>query len=232
MKTLKTLGLLTFFSVITLISPINEAKAVALPSMKVTRTTGSVADFSVVNPLGAEPGDLDYLTSSKVKIRTKEFDKFITYLKVDISGLKDLYSINSASMTLRGLGEGSISAYYVSNDIWVDENANREFADMSVDNAIANVVLNDWENENDYVFNLNDDGLAKLINDVRTSGDNYFSLALKADNAYDTAIFNSKEALSGQPEFRVNGEAPVPEPSTAVLGLMGIGSLLGIRRKK
>lgn len=57
-----------------------------------------------------------------------------------------------------------------------------------------------------------------------------------ATNGYTTRIFINDNNYGGHDyyHFRIVGEAPVPtpEPTTMTLGLLGIGGLLGLKRRK
>lgn len=169
-------------------------------------------------------------------------DSKISFLKFDISNLKDEYlagkQINASRFSIFGSGEGTLNLYFVANDAWVDESQNK----TKVDPAFINSLLSsesisatvDSQNDSDIIFNFSPDFIGLLNSNLADSSDNYFSLALKADDKF---ILNSSEACLSKPQLEVAyapdiNEGPVPEPSSMVLGIMGLGSMLGFRRRK
>jgi len=174
----------------------------------------------------------NYVTNSMPlytsNIRSTE--NFITFLKFDISSLKGQI-INNAELNFYGEGHGSISFYYVADDSWVEEEINKpkitqDLIDSLTGNEIASGDLNLWPKLRE--FNLDD--MSDLISNVNNPDDNYFSIMIKADNKNDFAVFSSSEYRCS-PCMVVDATTPVPEPSSMILGFMGIGSLLGFKRK-
>jgi hypothetical protein len=55
-----------------------------------------------------------------------------------------------------------------------------------------------------------------------------------ATNGYTSRIFINDDGYGGHDHyhFRIVGEAPTPEPATMTLGLLGLGGLLGLKRRK
>lgn len=184
-------------------------------------------DFSVNQINGSAPGDSNYIQTSNTNIMNIFTLNDYSYLKFDVNSLKNLASIDSATLKLFGQGYGNVKAYYVSDDAWVNENAPKAFSDKGgALIAQATISGNGYQE-----FNFNNDGLTQLLNDTNTVNDGFFSLVLKSDVSGTNVFFHSKEADSNLPELNVSG-APVPEPSTALLGLMGLAGVIRARRKK
>jgi len=223
LKSLRNAALLFVFSVILASTAFSQGGfAMALSTPFVTD------DFTVTIPRGYDSGDnSDPLLVNRIKTA----DKFVSFIKFDITSLKG-HTVNSAKVKLFGSGEGSASLYYVSNDAWVDENVSKAPVTQANIDALIGTHLGSVSFSPDYDLNYEFDftSLIDLISNVNDSGDNYFSVAIKADNKFDNAEFNSKEGLNG-PVLDVE-LAPAPEPSSMVLGFLGLSSLLGIRRKK
>jgi len=173
----------------------------------------------------------NYVTNSMPlytsNIRSTE--NFVTFLKFDISSLKGQI-IDNAKLDFFGEGRGSISFYYVADDSWVEEEVDKakitqDLIDSLTGNQIASGDLNLMPKFREFVL----DDLSDLIANVNDPDDSYFSVMIKANDKNNFAAFASSEYRC-QPCLVVDA-SPVPEPSSMILGLMSLGSLIGIRRK-
>lgn len=158
-------------------------------------------------------------------------DTDISFIQFDLSGIKDGSIINSAifSITGQGSGNGLIRAYHVSDD-WVSSltasNVKTALSALRSGSEIGSALVHDYET---YFANFQ---LAKTIN----SGDKLYSIVLLADQntnaTFDSYIKDDDSTYETGPKFAIDGETPVPEPSSMVLGLMGLGSMFGFRRRQ
>lgn len=191
--------------------------------------------------------NMPYISPNTGDLLVQQFgpqDVSLSFLKFDISSLKN-NDIDSVTLELFGHGWGTVNVYHVANDAWVNQDVNKPVEQATMDyltnnviglsnmsNPISSAALDgDMNNKTyDFIFNnLND-----FISDANGSGE--FSIALLAsDQSYFTsALFSPNE---GVPEHAamldVDAEpVPSPEPSSMILGIMGLGSMLGLRKKR
>jgi hypothetical protein len=172
-------------------------------------------------------------------------DKLVSLLKFNTSSLKGK-SITGANLNLTGYGllkpgdtSVPINLYYVANDSFVDESVNIPFFPLSsMYSLIGGVGASPISTQNvssdqQYTFSFNASGLSQLISDVGTSGDNYISFLLRTPLDDGNADFSSRHDLNFSRTPLLNVDvAPVPEPSSMLMGIMGLSSLLGIRKRK
>lgn len=225
-KKLKKTILVSILSVIFAATAFNQASsAVAL----ITLSAGASDDFTVNNPSGYLPGDdsAEDLITGRLRAG-KERD--LSFIKFDISGFKN-HNVVSAAVKLYGAGteSGTIGLYYVSDDDWVNELLERDYTEGI--SRISPVLIGQFDvsgDDSQYIINLTD--FSQLQADINASGDMYFSVAIREITKNANADFNSSEAAQYNPSLSI--EAPAPEPSSILLGLMGLGSMLGFKRKK
>jgi len=181
-------------------------------------------DFTALAPVG-----YDAMTAYSPLLDNQMLgtDILVSFIKFDISALKG-QAINGAKITLFGSGNagGSASLYYVANDAFVDQTVSKGPIALSAlqGSLLSTAAVSSVQAPNEFVFS----DLTDLASNLANPADNYFSVVIKATNSFDNAQFFSKES-SFAPKLEVT---PVPEPSSMVLGLMGLGSMLGLRRKK
>lgn len=169
-------------------------------------------------------------------------DTKVAFLKFNIKALKTDYAagkqINSAKLNLIGTGNGSLSLFYVAKDSFVNENSYIEKKTPDFINSLLSdkfITINTNVTNGKIEFNFNQDFIDFLKSNVSSDTDKYFSLALKSNGP--EFIINSRDDevddCNGKPKLEVGyGPTPTPEPSSMILGLMSIGSMLGFRRKK
>jgi len=181
-------------------------------------------DFTAYVPSGYDSSTaLDSLLVNKIFNN----DILVSFIKFDISALKG-QAISGAKISLFGSGAQGTSAsiYYVANDAWVDQNVSKSSVDLAAlqGSLLAMQSITTTNNVNEFVFSdLND-----LVANLSNPADNYFSVVVKANYSFNNAAFFSQESAFA-PKLEVT---PVPEPSSMLLGLMGLSSMLGLRRKK
>ncbi len=165
----------------------------------------------------------------------------ISFLSFDLSGvnLTD-QKISFAKLHVYGQGTGNVDLLNIDQDNWVYGKEGTAKTELETTMASLNSVIGSSNLSNpldtkaisslaSYTFNIAD------LTDLKTDfNKGYYSLALKSNNECDfTASFFSPEEYGVKTAAVLElGLAPVPEPSSLVLGLMGLGSLLGIRKNK
>lgn len=198
-----------------------------------TVSLNPVDDITVAIPQGygtgsaGDPLDISYL---------KTQDGLVSFLKFNISSVKSKV-ITSAKLKIFGNGLGTAEAKYVDNDAFVDETVNipNPFSQAAVDalqsTVLGSVPVSAVESWHEITLDL-----ADLLADIATIGDNHYSLALSQTGLFQNAEFNSSESASNPPVLELvyepGGGGIVPEPSSMLLGLLGLGGALSARRKK
>jgi len=223
-KKIKKIILLFVFSAVFSVMISSQSGFAATISLNPTE------DFTMTKILnGGHKGQYNSSNSSLLG----EINNFqISFLKFNIEDLKDKV-VNSAKINLTGFGLGKISLYYVDNDNWVNESPKKhlnysEISGLLGAELVDSLEINGINQTNSFDFT---DNLSDLLTDLQTKGDNYFSVALIADSGIAQYYSSENHTSQDRPVFEV-GYAPVPEPSAMVLGLIGLGSMLGFRRKK
>lgn len=197
-------------------------------SVLFTCTKASAASFN--------PTDDIQVMLRSVKVNDKYLETHGSiYLKFDISGLQGTGSVTSATLELYAVNNPSnVSVYYVNDDSWSETSGvtwdNKPDYDLSSD-LIASQYPNAPSGRQTITWDLSG---YDFSNDIL---DGYLSLALD-DGMYTGSYskFMSKDyyhyCSNYQPPVLTITTCPAPEPSTMLLGLMGLGSVLGFRRKK
>jgi len=170
-----------------------------------------------------------------------------TYLKFNVSKLLDyrLERVSSAYLLLHShftYGRtDNINAFYVQNDTW-DEDIHFNYADRPVYSNENYLSTGYWDGVNSYGsgimrWDLN----VQDINEFFDINDNLISFAL--DNSSETPLrfpyqvsYFSKDSPGAfgmlfKPALVIE-TTPVPEPTSILLGFLGLGSALSLRRKK
>jgi len=176
----------------------------------------------------------DSLDVTKLKnLKKTERDTLISFLQFDIS-YPSTTTITSAYLSLIGSGvgnnangSGSVSLYQVADE-WINSVNQSAINALRAGSTGSLLTTENVFSEGEYFNAYN------LANHL-TPSSSHLSLVLLGDE-YTNASFYSYLAddLSTHDngaKLQVNGFAPVPEPSSIVLGLMSLGSLLGFRRK-
>jgi len=204
-----------------------SSSAMSAPTVPYSDVLRPVENYSVVVPFGDTYEDS--LDVNRLKnVRTTERDAVISFLQFDVSSL-DGIDVRESYLSLFGSGTGTVNLYQVAND-WIDAVTQDSVSALrtSVKPLISEVIKPEYDNLYFNTANLVDlgvmpeDGLVSFV----LLGDTYANASFYSydPSAILTADFG--------PSLAVSGYAPVPEPSSMVLGLMGISSLLGIRRRK
>jgi len=169
--------------------------------------------------------------------------KFKLYgLKEDIGDI-EVYAVKFNTWTEGDVGAfGSLNAEKLflsnltdkGNNIFETESISQSFVDSELNNYIQNgkisLLLSPHDSVNPCFIYLTDDYMLPYD----------YNLVLENNSwsEYDPATLQFFEnAVNSPGDFRPAliaeiAPAPVPEPSSMILGLMGLGSMLGFRRKK
>jgi len=158
----------------------------------------------------------------------------ITYLKFSVSDIKSTDTILSATLRMYGYSNAKNNNLnlYISQENW---NESTKFKWNEKPELIGNILNTqtitkagknnsgfiEWDLSN-YFINDNFQNLA----------DGYISFGIVSGNN-KSAYLNSKESGQNIPTltFEVQPAASAPEPSSMILGVLGIGSFLGLRKK-
>lgn len=171
----------------------------------------------------------------------------LSFLKFNISSLQN-NDIDSVKLNLYGHGFGTVNVYHVANDAWVNQSVAKPASEADMAFLSTNVIglsnlvsplastsLDNNLSNKTYEFTFNN--LSDFISDANGSGE--FSLALigNAQSYFTSGVFSPNEgAPSEAASLDVAAEPipnnPAPEPSSMVLGIMGLGSMLGLRKKR
>lgn len=167
------------------------------------------------------------LNSHVLHVSGGKNNKAISYLKFNLSSLKNNTSINSASLQLFGQNlnlRDIISVYYVNNDNWNDEQ------DISWEDKPVLTSLIDTEKQLDKKIHWLTWDLSSFnfTNDIN---DGFLSLALYAEEKTGETIFTSSEDCQEIAPKLFIDSAPIPEPSSMLLGLMALAGALGFRKR-
>ena len=148
------------------------------------------------------------------------------YLKFDISSIGNNEKIEWAQLKLYAKENDTyVKAYHVDYDEWTESTISGT-APPAVEDLMAtqNEGLGDWHW---VTWNLSN---YDLSGDV---ADGFLSIALDDGFNYSYSLFKATEHGCYPPELIIKTcPAPAPEPSSMLLGLMGLGSALGLKRKK
>jgi len=169
-------------------------------------------------------------TSPYTRVKQYGNESSFAFFKFDISGLAGT-TVNSAVLNLYAKGKNGsnpaiIEMYYVSNDNIYNG------GDASYINGLLglNLIGSASINTNRYSpFSINMTDLLDLNNNIVLK-DNYFTLALKLNGNGNGSIMSSDND-SNLPSLEISN-TPAPEPSSIILGLVGISSIIGLRRNK
>lgn len=186
----------------------------------------------------------------------------LSYLKFQVSSLPESQQIDSIQLKLYGkdglagynsFPEGSydkdfkFSLYFVSNNNWNDEDGfdwsnkpvftSDDFI-SSITGTIGDPQWFTWDilpNANvtmEDIDNAIKSGFVSFVLQNETGKPSFFSDFQSSE--YGNADFRPQLVINPEPLVSCLEitTAPVPEPSSIVLGLMGLGSMLGFRRRK
>lgn len=193
-------------------------------AVAVAFTLNPTDDLTIIKGMGFD-GDSTLLTAESPL-------QAISYLKFDVSSIPTGYTINPVSLHLYGhssTDNNSVAVYNVSNDNWDEINGfswNTKPTYSSSSDYISTEGQSGFEAQW-YTWDLSSYNFNPYVQD------GFLSFALEETSPYPWIVsaFQSKNTgLEHQPQLLVN-TAPVPEPSTMLLGILGLGGVL-IRRRK
>lgn len=198
--------------------------------------TGSALTLTPSNNFYATAGSSSYPTNTLIIQRTllPLLELNVTFLQFDISGLKN-HIVTSSTLGLYGSGLLTASLYKVfdSENSWMSSpsgtfnqtqlSALIGSSPTPIVASVAIPLLNDWSYFSSTSF------VNALQDSIDTSGNNYFSVALRSD-IVGLASFTSGSGTFG-PKLEVDAY-PVPEPSSMILSLIGICGILGFSKNR
>lgn len=229
----KILFILLFLSMT--VFPLNRADAAQI-TINASESTNFTSQFN--------PNSISNVLVSSFITTTSGTNPRYTYpfIKFDLSQLQNYPSVwidkvvsakvkmvfepnapNSGIYTNMGL-------YYINNDGW-NSNSHSLSSMPAIEDSnhlgsIPNAsVYSDasWLFNTDTIAELN----SKTIYEILNSSDKTLSFTFKPDSSvYHTIAFKKSPV-----ELIINTATPVPEPTTMLLGLIGIAGALGLRRK-
>ena len=149
-------------------------------------------------------------------------------------------SLGSAFIDLYGFGTGSVDVYYVANNDWVNnyylgtsEPSLASMLGITATNPTGNLIAHFDTNNNTYYTQTHYTPHFTNLSFLQTAINNnqQFSVALVQHEATaDISIQGYTSYFSS--DVSLTAEAPVPEPSSIIMGIMGLGSIMGFRRNK
>jgi hypothetical protein len=157
----------------------------------------------------------------------------MVYLKFDIHELQGQGTVSTAILRLYGWSNTSqVGAYHVDDDSWTTSSIN--WANKPAVGPLMatqdQAPLSTTDQHQYVTFDLSKYNFTNDIND------GFLSIALDEilKDVHSQSSFKSMEYWVDDklPNLYIVTTTPVPEPSSMVLGLMGLGSVLGLRRKK
>lgn len=163
-------------------------------------------------------------------VKTVERDAYLSYLKFDAMRPAGTV-INSIILSLKGSGSGIVGLYAVEEN-WIDNVSQTTITALrKPSNFLGSIEMLDPNNDKEYNIDL-----SSFISNIPQAGAVSFDFVLLGDTAGTSASFYAYNAddlstYQNGPKIKVDGYAPVPEPSSMILGIMGLSSLLGFRRK-
>lgn len=172
---------------------------------------------------------VDSLDVNRLKnYKKSERDTLISFLQFDVTR-PETTSVISAYLSLFGSGTGTVSLYHVDED-WINNVDQSQITNLRYDTSrlVGSAAVSDTEDT--YNFNFTE---------LPSPEDELLSLVLLGDQ-YTNASFYSfieDDYTTWENGPKLNTEVyeeptPNPEPSSMLLGIMGLGSMLGFRRKK
>lgn len=230
-KKLRKVILLSAFAVMfSTVALSQTSSATALATQPFTDVIRPVQNITLEIADGASYTDsLDIVRLKDLK-KVGVRDLLVSFLQFDISKYnKKNVIVNSAYLSLFGSGNGIVNLYSVANN-WVSSASQASINNLRNNNKpiVSRLISDETNYFNDY--NLIDAA------DQPEEDDQYISFVLLGDQTTN-ATFTSYAAsdpvgtING-PSIAVTGEVPVPEPSSMTLGIMGLASMLGFKRKK
>jgi len=225
-KTVMMLAVSAFFATAAFAQSSSAVSAPTVPYSDVLRPS---ENYSVVVPFGDTYEDS--LDVNRMKnLGVAERDALISFLQFDVSSLKNV-TVENAYLSLVGSGTGTVRLYQVAND-WIDSVSQDAVTELrNTTKPLISEVMN--PSADSVYFNGVD-----LASYGVSSSDGLLSFVLLGDTYTNASFYPYNPSTSlmpvadNGPALSISGYTPVPEPSSMIMGLMGLGSLLGIRRRK